>query len=209
MWRTTSSSCISPSPGERCSATNWSRSDLSQRHSTDSASTAAELTIDSVTLLTAAAGPEALAHTTDDHCLWITLDRPHDPPDSLDIRIVYHGRPRTGLFFVNPDRNDPGAPREIYTQGEPEFNHYWFPCWDYPNDMATSETITTVPQGAGRRLERKTGECEARRRPGDLRLGRERPAQLLPAVACDRSMEKDRGQLQWKAGGLLRSQGRR
>lgn len=105
------------------------------------------LTIDSVTLLTAANRAEALAHTTDDHCLWITLVHPHGPSHSLDIRIVYHGHPKAGLFFVNPDRNDPDAPREIYTQGEPEFNHYWFPCWDYPNDMATSETITTVPQG--------------------------------------------------------------
>lgn len=106
-----------------------------------------ELTIDSVTLPTAAGVPVALAHTTDGHCLWITLDRPYGPADVLDIRIVYHGHPRIGLFFVNPGRNDPGAPREIYTQGEPQFNHYWFPCWDYPNDMATSETITTVPQG--------------------------------------------------------------
>lgn len=105
------------------------------------------LTIDSVTLLTAANEPEALAHTTDDDCLWITLDHPHGPAQPLDIRIVYHGHPTAGLFFVNPDRNDPDTPREIYTQGEPEFNHYWFPCWDYPNDMATSETITTVPQG--------------------------------------------------------------
>ncbi|HEV2212745.1 MAG TPA: M1 family aminopeptidase, partial [Gammaproteobacteria bacterium] len=38
-------------------------------------------------------------------------------------------------------------PREIWTQGEAEFNHYWFPCWDYPNDMASSETVVTVPQG--------------------------------------------------------------
>jgi aminopeptidase N len=106
-----------------------------------------ELTIDSVALLTPAGEPEALAHSTDDHCLWITLDHPYDASHSLDIRIVYHGHPRIGLFFVNPDKNDPGAPKEIYTQGEPEFNHYWFPSWDSPNDMATSETITTVPQG--------------------------------------------------------------
>jgi aminopeptidase N len=105
------------------------------------------LTIDAVTLLTGVAAPRTLAHSTDDQCLWITLDRPHDPGHSLQIRIVYHGRPRFGLFFVNPGRDDPRAPREIYTQGEPEFNHYWFPCWDYPNDMATSETITTVPEG--------------------------------------------------------------
>ncbi|MGB6488249.1 MAG: M1 family metallopeptidase [Steroidobacteraceae bacterium] len=107
----------------------------------------AELTIDSVTMATTANTPKALAHTTDDHCLWIRLDQSYGPSDLLDIRIVYHGHPRIGLFFVNRGRNDPDAPREIYTQGEPEFNHYWFPCWDYPNDMSTSETITTVPEG--------------------------------------------------------------
>ena len=106
-----------------------------------------ELTIDSVTMVAAANAPKALAHTTDDHCLWIRLDHPYGPSDSLEVRIVYHGHPRIGLFFVNPGRDDPGAPREIYTQGEPEFNHYWFPCWDHPNDMSTSETITTVPDG--------------------------------------------------------------
>jgi aminopeptidase N len=107
----------------------------------------AELTIDSVTLVAAAGTSAALPYTTDDHCLWIGLDHRYGPSDRLNIRIVYHGHPRIGLFFVNPGRNDPGAPREIYTQGEPEFNHYWFPCWDYPNDMSTSETITTVPDG--------------------------------------------------------------
>ncbi len=105
-----------------------------------------ELLIDAVTMMTAATA-KALAHTSDDHCLWITLDRAYGPESTLHIRIVYHGHPRIGLFFVNPGKNDPQAPREIYTQGEPEFNHYWFPCWDYPNDMATSETITTVPAG--------------------------------------------------------------
>ncbi|HEX4269016.1 MAG TPA: M1 family aminopeptidase [Steroidobacteraceae bacterium] len=107
----------------------------------------AELTIDSVTMAGTAGMAAALAHTTDDHCLWIGLKRTYGPSDSLNIRIVYHGHPRIGLFFVNPGRNDRDAPREIYTQGEPEFNHYWFPCWDYPNDMSRSETITTVPEG--------------------------------------------------------------
>jgi aminopeptidase N len=98
-------------------------------------------------MATTAGTPAALPYATDANCLWIRLDHPYGPSDSLNIRIVYHGHPRTGLFFVNPDRNDPDAPREIYTQGEPEFNHHWFPCWDYPNDMSTSETITTVPDG--------------------------------------------------------------
>ena len=90
-----------------------------------------------------------LAYDTDAKAsrLWVTLDREYSPADSLHVRIVYHGFPRTGLFFVNPTKDYPNRPREVYTQGEPEFNQYWFPCWDYPNDMATSETITTVPEG--------------------------------------------------------------
>jgi aminopeptidase N len=106
-----------------------------------------ELTIDAVTLEPAQGTPIALTFTTEDPRLWITLDRDYDANSTLKVRIVYHGSPRFGLFFNNPDSSYPKRPPEIYTQGETEFNHYWFPCWDYPNDMATSETITTVPKG--------------------------------------------------------------
>ena len=106
-----------------------------------------ELKIDSVTLKSPEGAPVSLAFAAQDPRLWITLDREYSPKDTLDVHIIYHGFPRTGLFFVNPDSNYPDRPREIWTQGEAEFNHYWFPCWDYPNDMATSETVTTVPEG--------------------------------------------------------------
>lgn len=105
------------------------------------------LKIDAVTLESSGAAPINLSFTPEDPRLWITLDRDYDPSAVLHVRIVYHGFPRTGLFFVNPDSHYPRRPREIWTQGEPEFNHFWFPCWDYPNDMAASETITTVPRG--------------------------------------------------------------
>jgi aminopeptidase N len=107
----------------------------------------AELTIDSVTLERAHGAPTQLGYAAQDPHLWITLDRDYDATSTLKVHIVYHGTPRFGLFFSNPDSNYPKRPPEIYTQGETEFNHYWFPCWDYPNDMATSETITTVPEG--------------------------------------------------------------
>jgi aminopeptidase N len=106
-----------------------------------------ELTIEAVTLERARANRIALAFASEGSLLWITLDRDYDPTASLKVRIVYHGFPRTGLFFVNPTDSYPDRPREIFSQGEPELNHYWFPCWDYPNDMATSETVTTVPEG--------------------------------------------------------------
>ena len=108
---------------------------------------ASELKIDSVALEPANGKPVALKFETGDPRLWITLDRAYSPSQDLHVRIVYHGFPRTGLFFVNPNANYPQWPREIMSQGEPEFNRYWFPCWDFPNDMSTSETVTTVPEG--------------------------------------------------------------
>lgn len=106
-----------------------------------------DLDIDSVSLLPSKGGPIALKSNLQDLQLWITLDRDYAPAERLQVRIVYHGMPRFGLFFENPDAVYPDTPREIWTQGESEFNHHWFPCWDYPNDMATSETIVTVPEG--------------------------------------------------------------
>ncbi len=107
----------------------------------------AGLKIDSVALVPARGAEVKLTYAAKDPRLWITLDREYDATNTLRVRIVYHGFPRTGLFFVNPTKDYPKWPREVFSQGEPEFNHFWFPCWDYPNDMATSETITTVPDG--------------------------------------------------------------
>ena len=88
-----------------------------------------------------------LAFRTDTSRLWITLDHAYSRGDSLRVEIGFHGFPRTGLYFLNPSAAYPRAPREIWSQGEAEFNHFWFPCWDYPNDMSTSELIVTVPAG--------------------------------------------------------------
>lgn len=107
----------------------------------------AELTIDAVTLESARGAPVKLTYAAQDPRLWITLDRDYSAASRLQVRIVYHGFPRTGLFFVNPTPSYPDWPHEVFSQGETEFNRYWFPCWDYPNDMATSETVTTVPEG--------------------------------------------------------------
>lgn len=105
------------------------------------------LTITRVRLLATGAPARRLAHSLRQSRLWITLTRSFAAGEPIKIRIIYHGFPRTGLFFVHPTRHYPHWPREVYSQGEPELNHYWFPCWDYPNDMAASETITTVPDG--------------------------------------------------------------
>ncbi len=65
--------------------------------------------------------------------------------EEAEIAIDYSAKPRRGLYFVGPDEAYPDKPVEAWTQGEDEDSHYWFPCYDYPNDRVTSEVIATVP----------------------------------------------------------------
>ncbi len=76
--------------------------------------------------------------------LAITLDRPYGPGDTLTIAVTYTCTPSRGLYFVQPDSSYPDKPWQIWSQGEDMDNHFWFPCYDFPNDMATSEMIATV-----------------------------------------------------------------
>lgn len=79
--------------------------------------------------------------------LWITLDRPAARGQTVRIRIAYSGAPHgRGLTFIRPTARHPRL-WEVWSYGWPENNHYWFPCWDYPNDKAASETLITVPAG--------------------------------------------------------------
>jgi aminopeptidase N len=90
--------------------------------------------------------------------LTVHLGHPHEPGEVLAVAIDYTAHPRTGLYFVGPDAAYPAKPRQIYSQGEPDLNRYWFPSWDAPNDRATSELFATVKQpfqviGNGRLVE--------------------------------------------------------
>ena len=76
--------------------------------------------------------------------LEITLDRPYSYRDTLTLAIDYTCTPRKGLYFVQPDSTTPDKPWQIWSQGEDMDNHFWFPCYDFPNDKATSEVIATV-----------------------------------------------------------------
>jgi aminopeptidase N len=74
----------------------------------------------------------------------ITLDRAYSMRDTVEVSTVYSCTPRKGLYFVQPDSGYPDKPRQIWTQGEDMDNHFWFPCYDFPNDKATSEVVATV-----------------------------------------------------------------
>jgi aminopeptidase N len=63
------------------------------------------------------------------------------------VAIHYHGQPRIGLYWIQPEKGIPGKRYEVWSQGEGEDNRYWIPCNDYPNDKATFEGRFRVPRG--------------------------------------------------------------
>jgi aminopeptidase N len=85
--------------------------------------------------------------------LRIALERPYQPSEEITLVIEYHtngpqsklaGLVGAALRFIKPTPDDPTKPKQIWSQGESEYNHYWFPCYDHPNDFFTSEITATV-----------------------------------------------------------------
>ena len=60
---------------------------------------------------------------------------------SADTAIGSFGR---GIRFIQPTAEDPKKPKQIWSQGESEFNRYWFPSYDSPNDFRTTELRATI-----------------------------------------------------------------
>ena len=90
-------------------------------------------------------GKPATFETTDSQLL-VGLEHPAHPGDKFEVSIQYAGGPKKGVYFVLPDKDYPGLPRQIWTQGESEDTRYYLPIYDYPNDRLTTEMIVTVPQ---------------------------------------------------------------
>jgi len=75
--------------------------------------------------------------------LSIRLDRTYAFGETLSVSVDYSCSPARGLYFIYADSGG-GRHDQIWSQGEDMDNHYWFPCYDYPDDKATSEVIGTV-----------------------------------------------------------------
>ncbi|HEY6036945.1 MAG TPA: M1 family metallopeptidase, partial [Kofleriaceae bacterium] len=103
---------------------------------------AVELAIESVT----ANGKDA-AFRHDGKKLRIELATEVQPAEELVLAVAYRGAPRRGLYFTAPDDGYPDKPTQAWTQGQDEDSRYWFPCFDAPNEKATSEVIAKVPAG--------------------------------------------------------------
>ena len=75
------------------------------------------------------------------HLLQPTTDKP------IILTINYQVKqPQRGLYFIRPDEYYPDKPMQVWTQGEEEDSRFWFPCFDYPGQLATSEIRVKIPQ---------------------------------------------------------------
>ncbi|WP_009631939.1 M1 family metallopeptidase [Synechocystis sp. PCC 7509] len=82
----------------------------------------------------------------DDTKLDIRLETATEAGKVIKIAIAYSvEKPQRGLYFITPDDHYPNKPTQVWTQGEDEDSRYWFPCFDYPGQLATSEIRVRVP----------------------------------------------------------------
>jgi aminopeptidase N len=90
-------------------------------------------------------GETDLAYTHSDGRLQVQLGTPRKAGEELTVVVDYGVTdPRRGLYFIRPDEAYPEKRFEAWTQGQDEDSRYWFPCYDFPNEMATSELHVTV-----------------------------------------------------------------
>ncbi len=83
--------------------------------------------------------------------LTIDLPRPYAPGEPVTVVIDYEadkpGGRGAGLTFSKDDPDTPEDDPMCHAQGQPESNHLWFPCHDFPNMRLATEVIATVPEG--------------------------------------------------------------
>jgi aminopeptidase N len=79
--------------------------------------------------------------------LHVYLQTPTQAGTALKIALAYSvEQPQRGLYFITPDKHYPNKPIQVWTQGEDEDSRFWFPCFDYPGQLATSEIRVRVPK---------------------------------------------------------------
>lgn len=86
-------------------------------------------------------------YTKKGQALTIYLPASPDGTSAVAVRILYHGVPQAGMYFVPAERAYPAHTPVVYTQGEMVDNRFWLPTYDYPDDKATSEGTIDVPDG--------------------------------------------------------------
>ncbi|KZL50387.1 aminopeptidase [Nodularia spumigena CENA596] len=107
------------------------------------------LTLDAVNLNIQSVQVDEIAQDFDynGEQLTIQLSQPTQIGKHLLIAIAYSvEKPQRGIYFIQPDQHYPNKPTQVWTQGEDEDSRFWFPCFDYPGQLSTSEIRVRVPK---------------------------------------------------------------
>lgn len=76
----------------------------------------------------------------------VALDKLYSTTDLISVQFKYSAKPKKGVYFVDALQEEGKITRhaQVWTQGEAEEAHHWFPSYDFPDDKATSEQFITV-----------------------------------------------------------------
>lgn len=74
--------------------------------------------------------------------LLVTLPRPANRDERLEIIVSYHGRPADGLILTKDKAGRPSATGDNW----PDRVHHWIPCLDHPSAKATVRFTVTAPR---------------------------------------------------------------
>jgi aminopeptidase N len=100
--------------------------------------------------------------------LFIQLSQPTQIGQHLLIAIAYSvEKPQRGIYFIQPDKHYPNKPTQVWTQGEDEDSRFWFPCFDYPGQLSTSEIRVRVPKHL---VAISNGELVDTKKDGDYKI---------------------------------------
>lgn len=108
-------------------------------------------------ILSVMADGKELQHLYTNNELYVLFGRKLNRNEEISLEINYIARPdeikneagaaisdSKGWYFINPDKSDPNKPRQIWTQGETEYNSCWFPIIDAPNQKLTHDIKITL-----------------------------------------------------------------
>lgn len=112
------------------------------------------ITISSINLATDKPGSPSLPSVRQGRKLLITLPAEVPLGQEITLRTAYSCEfskgSGDGLTWIKPNeeaKSETDRFPVVYSQGQAEHNHKWFPCHDFPNERVTTEMIVTVPTG--------------------------------------------------------------
>ncbi len=110
--------------------------------------------------------------------LQVRLKQPTKAGKALTLTIAYRlDQPQRGIYFIGPDKHYPDKPVQVWTQGEDEDSRFWFPCFDYPGQLSTSEIKVRVP---GKYQVVSNGELVEVKEDGDFKIHHWHQKQIHP-----------------------------